>query len=484
MPRALIRLSQAALRLMLLVTATAGTQAQIITIEAPNFQGGAFFGDAAAALDGNRFIVGASGVDEAGNDDVGRAYLFNAAGGLLTTFVSPTTTPYSYFGSAVAGMTSNRVIVGAREEDAGGFFLAGRAYLFRTNGGAALATFNDPAPADSNYFATAVTAVGSNWVLIGAPGVDEGAKADVGRAFLFRTNGTLARTFTNPVPNASANFGVSVAALDRDRVLVGAFQQTRPGADFTGEAYLFHTNGALLATLTNPAPQNRAAFAYSLAVMDAERIVVGAYGARRAGLNDVGEVFLLRTNGAVLAVLTNPLPAGFASFGGAVTVVDRDKILVGADGATRNGVTSTGEAYLYSTNGTLLTTFTNPANGALNLFGWALAPVSSNYVAVTANQHTVTNLTSTNSFVGRTYLMPLPALPGSNVSLTLNGTGPDRQLSWLTIPYRILQETTNLTPPVFWTDSALTVTTNGVTNSVTVPAASGPVLRAFRLRLP
>jgi hypothetical protein len=484
MPRALIRLPQAALTLVLLLAAMTGAQAQVITIEAPNFQGGAFFGDAIATLDGNRFIVGAPGIDEAGNDDVGRAYLFNATGGLLTTFISPTVTPYSYFGSAVAGLTSNRVIVGAREEDTGGFFLAGRAYLFRTNGGAALATFDDPTPADSNYFATAVTAVGSNWVLIGAPGVNEGAKVDVGRAFLFRTNGTLARTFTNPVPNANANFGVSVAALDRDRILIGAFQQTRPGASFSGEAYLFHTNGTLLATLTNPVPHDYAAFAYSLAVLDSERIVIGAYGARRAGLIDVGEVFLLRTNGAVLAALTNPLPSSYASFGGAVAVVDGDKILVGADGATRNGVTSTGEAYLFSTNGTLLTTFTNPANGALNLFGWALAPVSSNYLAITANQHTFTNLTSTNSFVGRTYLMPLPALPGSNVSLTLNGAGPDRQLSWLTIPHRILQETTNLTPPVVWTDSALTVTTNGVTNRVTVPAASGPALRAFRLRLP
>jgi hypothetical protein len=89
-----------------------------------------------------------------------------------------------------------------------------------------------------------------------------------------------------------------------------------------------------------------------------------------------------------------------------------------------------------------------------------------------------------NSFVGRTYLFPLPPLPGPEVRLSITGTDASRTLSWLTIPHRILQETTNLTPPVVWTDSALTVITNGVTNFVTLPLQGDPPFRAFRLRTP
>jgi len=458
-------------------------RAQVITMEAPDFQGGAFFGDSLATLDGNRFIVGASGIDEGPNDDVGRAYLFGPTGGLLTTFTNPTPTPYALFGTSVGSLNSNRVIVGAREHDVGGFILTGRAFLFGTNGNL-LSTFAHPTPADSNYFGTSVAGVSSNWVLVGAPGVAEGALPKVGRAYLFHTNGTLARTFTNPVPNAFANFGTSVIALDRDRVVIGADQQSRGAIAYTGEAYVFHTNGTLLATITNPVPGELDAFGFSIAAMGVDRLVVGAYGATRAGLLDSGEVFLLGTNGNLLAKLTNSYPSNYADFGGAVTVVDGDKILVGADGVQRGGKSSAGEAYLLSTNGTLLAIFTNPAPTGLSLFGWAVAPVSSNYMAITAVQHTVTNLTTTNSFVGRTYLIPLPALPGTNVSLSIKGTGMDRTLSWLTVGHRILQETTNLTPPVPWLDSALTVITNGVTNFTTVPLNSGPSLRAFRLRSP
>jgi hypothetical protein len=453
--------------------------AQPVVIESPVAQGGAFFGDAMATLDGRRLIVGASGIDEGPNDDVGRVFLFGPTGGLLATITNPIPTPYAYFGMAVAGMTSNRIIVGAPESDVGDFIIVGRAHLFGTNGNW-LAAFNDPAPADSNYFGAAVAAVGDQWVLVGAPGVSEGSKDAVGRAYLFRTNGTLARTITNPVPNTGANFGQSVAALDRDRFLVGAFQQSRSNAAFGGEVYLFHTNGNRLATLTNPVPEDFAAFGFSLAPLGTDRVVVGAYGAARAGFVDSGVAYLLRTNGALLAVLTNPLPADYASFGGSLSVVDQDKILVGADGATRAGASSTGEAYLFSTNGTLLTTITNPANGVLDLFGWASAPVGSNVMAISANQYSQVS----NSFVGRTYLFPLPPLPGPEVRLSITGTDASRTLSWLTIPHRILQETTNLTPPVVWTDSALTVITNGVTNFVTLPLQGDPPFRAFRLRTP
>jgi hypothetical protein len=457
-------------------------RAQTIVVEVPNFQGGAFFGDAVATLDGKRFIVGASGINFGGFDDAGQAYLFSATGTHLATFNNPTPRTGAYLGVSVAGISSNRVIVGATDyffED----FTVGEAYLYNTNG-SLLKIFTNPNPQDFSYFGWALCAVGTDRVLIGSPGAEVSGVTSAGKAYLFSTNGgSPVRTFNNPAPFQNDNFGASLVALGPDRLVIGAYLK---GANRTGAAYIFHTDGTLLTTLTNPQPANNSSFAHALATMGTDRLVVGAYSTARGGMNDVGEAYLFSTNGALLATLTNPVPAAGASFGGSVSVIDGDKILIGADGFTFTNQfttnTSSGRAYLFSTNGTLLGTFNNPTNGNLGSFGWACAPVSSNYMAISANKYTVPS--PSNSFVGRTYLVPLPPLPGSNVSLSLSANSTNGSLSWLAVDRRILQETTNLNTPVVWTDSALTVTTNGVTNSATVPTAGGPALRAFRLRLP
>jgi hypothetical protein len=54
---------------------------------------------------------------------------------------------------------------------------------------------------------------------------------------LFSTNGTLL-TLTNPAPAAADLFGVSVAAMGSDRVVIGAYFDDA-GADDAGAAYLF-----------------------------------------------------------------------------------------------------------------------------------------------------------------------------------------------------------------------------------------------------
>lgn len=468
------------LTLVAALTLVLPARAQTTPIDAPSLQEFGNFGYAAAVLDSNRVIVAANQIDEGVNSAVGRAYLFNVAGGspvLLATMTNPVPTPGSYFGSAVAGFTGNRVLVGAPEADRAGSFIVGEVYVFGTNG-SRLHTITNPFPSEYAYFGEAVAGLNSGLFLVGAGGVDEGATLGVGRVYLYSTNGNRLRTFNSPVVTDFAAFGFALAPLDTSRFFVGAYGATKGAFENTGEAYLYHTNGNLLQTFTNPFPANGAAFGYSLATLGTDRVVIGAYGVARAGATNTGEVYLFRTNGTLLAVLTNPAPVVDAAFGGSITVVDGDKIIVGADGADRPGASETGAAYLFSTNGTLLTTFDNPAGAAFDRYGWTVVALNSNRFVATAPQHSPT----TNAVrAGRAYVMTLPPLPGTNVALSLNAAG---QLSWQTIRHRILQETTNLNSPVVWTDSALTVTTNGVTNRVTVPTASGPALRAFRLRLP
>lgn len=64
---------------------------------------------------------------------------------------------------------------------------------------------------------------------------------------------TLLRTFNNPTPVVGDNFGAWLAPLGSDRVLIGAPYDDTSAAN-GGAVYLYHTNGTLLRTITNPAP--------------------------------------------------------------------------------------------------------------------------------------------------------------------------------------------------------------------------------------
>jgi hypothetical protein len=136
-----------------------------------------------------------------------------------------------------------------------------------------------------------------------------GAKGNGGAAYLFNTNGTLLTTFTNPTPATSDLFGWSVAAVGSTRVLIGAYQDGA-GAFQAGSAYLFSTNGSLLTTITNPTPANQTWFAWSVAAVGTDRVIIG-------GVWDNTGAF--RAGSAYLFALPYP-PLNIAGTGGAVSV--------------------------------------------------------------------------------------------------------------------------------------------------------------------
>jgi hypothetical protein len=202
---------------------------------------------------------------------------------LLNTFTNPTPSAGEAFGWSVAAMGSDRVLISARFKNAG----AGAAYLFRTDG-TLLTTFTNPAPALADNFGVSVTAVGSDRVLIGA--IDHAAAGNGGAAYLFSTNGTLLTTFANPTPAANEYFGWSVAAVGSTRVLIGAYQDST-GALQAGSAYLFNTNGTLLTAITNPTPALADNFGVSVAAVGRDRVLVGALG-KDTSATDAGSAYL------------------------------------------------------------------------------------------------------------------------------------------------------------------------------------------------
>jgi hypothetical protein len=283
---------------------------------------------------------------------------------------------------------------------------AGAAYLFSTNG-ALLTTFTNPTPAADDRFGISMTAVGSDRVLIGAPNDNMGA-THAGAAYLFSTNGTLLTTFTNPTPAADEYFGISVAAVESDRVLIGAPYDST-GAAGAGAAYLFSTNGALLITFLNPTPAVSDWFGYSVAAVGNDRVLIGAYD-DDTGASDTGAAYLFSTNGALLTTFLNPTPQADDRFGYSVAAVGTDRVLIGAD-RDNTGATDAGAAYLFNapvptperptltltltTTNTVLLSWPYPSTGFV---------LEENLILGTTNWTGVTNALTTNGSFNRVVL--------------------------------------------------------------------------------
>jgi len=334
------------------------------TIQSPAPVLNGYFGAAVAAMGGDRVIIGAPN-----NGSGGEAYLFSIYNTKLAVFINPTPQLGDWFGHSVAALGSEAVLIGAPYSDTGAGD-AGKAFLFRTNG-TLLTSFTNPVPGAVAVFGWSLATVGSDRVLIGAPYVD--AVPGVGAAYLFDTNGTLLTTFVSPNPAIGDYFGVSVAALDSDRVLISAM-----GATGGGAVYLFQTDGTLLTTFPNPTPADNDGFGISIAVVGNDRVLIGAFGDDSGG-SESGAAYLFRTNGALLATFANPAPTPFQLFGFSVTAVGSEHVLIGSRPS------SPGAAYLFGTDGSWLNTF-HAFTDLPNHFGAAVAAVGSDRVIIGASR--------------------------------------------------------------------------------------------------
>ena len=302
--------------------------------------------------------------------------LAQSAGFTMLTISNPLPAAGDIFGDSVAAVGSDRVLIGATGDDTGGTN-AGAAYLFSTSG-ALLSTFTNPMPAYFDIFGVSVSAVGPVQVLIGATYDDTGA-GPAGAAYLFSTTGELLTTFTNPKPKAWDYFGSSVVAVGTDRVLIGARAKDL-GVDNAGAAYLFSTDGTLLTTFTNPTPADSDWFGCSVAVVGVDRVLIGADG-DNPGTGSAGAAYLFSADGTLLITFTNPTPASWDYFGHSVASAGTDRVLIGA-WSDDTGAFRTGAAYLFTTDGALLTTFTNPTPEVGEAFGLSVAAMGTDRILI------------------------------------------------------------------------------------------------------
>ena len=436
------------------------------------------FGAAFAFARNDRVVIGAPGL-------YGAAYLFNLDGTLLTNVAR-----YGafHFGWSLASLplapAYDAVYIGA-EYGNSSFQNNGVVYSFdvSANGESSVPQFWSPEFLNTNYywdledkFSASIATLGSERLIIGAPASGDSLGAGVflgGAVFLYDIYDRYSprrplTTITNPFPEGaiiSASspvlFGWSVAAIGNDGILIGA-----PGSDFeNGSVYLYGTNGSMRTSFTNRSAAGT--FGYSVAALGPDRIIIGAPSYDFSGSDPRGLAFLYSTNGTLLTTFSNPVPTNSTAsgFGGSVAAVGSDRVLIGAS----QGRTNTGAAFLFSTNGSLLATLINPTGTTNDSFGTTVASVGSDRVLFGD---------ATGSYGGAAYLFKV--VPTLGIERTSTNT---LVISWSALaPDYALQQVTNRITSTDWSAVTEPVENDGTNNYIITSPLSGE--RYYRLVKP
>ncbi|HTL50939.1 MAG TPA: FG-GAP repeat protein, partial [Planctomycetota bacterium] len=322
----------------------------------------------------------------------------------------------------------------------------------------------------NNEFGTSVATLGHDRIIISAPRAGPDPELPYGEVYLMDTNGALLATFYNPNPNILDEFGFSTVAFGTDRVLVGSRSRS------LGLACLFNTNGTLLMTFTNPAPANGDYFGHAVAAIRTDRVAIGAPLDDR-GATDAGAVYIFNTNGTLLTTITNPTPAAGDSFGMRLAVLDGDRVVISSIYDDEGG-TNSGAAYVYSTSGALLNIITNPTPAAADAFGFLLAAFGSEGVIIGAP---FDDSGATNTGAAYLFSMPAPAAPPL---LTIRKTSTNTvAITWPSPSTGfVLQQNTNGLRSVNWSNVTAGVQTFGTNETLIVNPIGGS--RFYRLIKP
>ena len=159
-------------------------------------------------------------------------------------------------------------------------------------------------------------------------------------------------------------------------------------------------------------------------------------------------------------------------FGESVAAVGSTRVLISASGDSTDEYAS-GRTYLFTTNGTLLNTFTNPTPTANDYFGTSVAAVGSDRVLIGAS---FDNTGATDA--GSAYLFDLPY-----PSLTIARNAATVSVKWITPETGLaLQQASALGTSTVWSNTSDSVSINGLTNVVQQPMVT--TNRFYRLRRP
>lgn len=306
----------------------------------------------------------------------------------------------------VNGDGKGDLIVGAYREDlAGDFQDAGRAYIFSGADGAVLQTLESPNAVGDGNFGFAVAGVpdvngdGYGDVAVQAPGDTSGDSPQrAGRVYVFSGNtGELLHELKQPTERQFGTFGYGLAGLP-DLNGDGRGEIAASGADLIGtglhgRVYIFSgVNGALLDTITRTPDWPDMDFGWSVAAVsdlnndNVVEILVGADDDNHSGsTRGAGAAYLFSgSDRQLIKQLLSPNIEYYGGFGYSVTGIPdvngdgKGDFAIGADEESPGDAPSAaGRAYIYSgADQSLLHTLVSPNEQEFGQFGIAIGGVA------------------------------------------------------------------------------------------------------------
>lgn len=344
------------------VSVLAGDEYQVTaTIESPEEQSDSYFGFP-VDIYGDIMVIGESWAYVEGIFHAGKAHIFGLDGNLKVTLQAPTPQVKGKFGSSVA-IRGDIILVGEPGADIGDLDKAGRVYIYNSDG-SLHAAIQSPTPTFWGVFGWSLCFSGDT-IVVGEYNVDVEEMSNAGKVHLYDSDGNFLETLQSPEPYTGVYFGYSLDGSEG--IIVVGEQYARVGDTVqAGKAYIFDSDGDLLATLQSPEPQYDAIFGRSVAV-SGDIVVVGEYYAEVEGFSKAGRAHIFDADGNLLASLQSPEPEASAMFGRWVDT-SGDLILVGEPSANGESVDE-GRAYVFDPEGNLLETLSAPEPTLRTEFG-------------------------------------------------------------------------------------------------------------------
>lgn len=335
-------------------TRSGSTWSEQAKLVAGDASGGDQFG-ISVDVDGERAVVGAHLDDHLGNSDAGSAYIFLRAGGNWVQearIQASDAASFDRFGHS-ASISGIDVAIGSPWDDHSAGVDAGSAYLFsKSLGWVPWQKLQASDAASSDQFGHAVSLRGDR-LLVAAVGDDTAAGADAGSAYLFTAAlGIWGEHSKLEARDAAAGdrFGKSVA-LDRDAVLLGAYNADPGAATNAGSAYLLRAIGRTRLLASDPSLADRIGGDVSL---DGDTAVVGAPGDDHSGWLDAGSAYVFHREGdqwLQQARLQGSSPSTFDLFGNS-TGLSGETLVVGAVFDDHSAKIDAGSATVFTRTGT------------------------------------------------------------------------------------------------------------------------------------
>ena len=195
------------------------------------------FGDT-ITITGNRIFISDTRSDVLFASDGAVVYQYDSlSGDVVRRILPPDRQPG--FGAALAAW-ENRLLISSA---ASGFGSSGRVFLYDTDNGGQLRTFDNPA--EPGLFGVdrigAALAINGRYVLIGDPIGDFPGVGNVGAAYLFDgVNGVLLHTFHSPTP--ATGFGNQVALVGNKIVIAETHRGVEPFFSQSGQVHIFNAD--------------------------------------------------------------------------------------------------------------------------------------------------------------------------------------------------------------------------------------------------